>query len=182
MTTNINRHKGNKNLINIEAAREGKHILIYADGSCYGNPDPGGYAAVLRRMDGAVLRGRPKKVAGYETDTTNVRMEMTAVVTALEFLKQDESETIVVVSDNELIANGMTKWIQNWIAKGWRKSDGKPVENRDLWERMRAASEGKNVVWRWVRGHAGNPFNEEVDSLAKGQMAIARPASYGFAA
>ncbi|MGF7007204.1 ribonuclease H family protein [Aminobacter sp. BE322] len=166
----------------IEAANEGKHILIYADGSCYGNPGPGGYAAVLRRMDGNTLRKMPKTVGGCDTETTSVRMEMIAAATALEVLKPGEPEPIVIYCDSKQIHDGMTQWLPGWIARGWKGSGGKSVKNRDLWERLLIASEGKTIIWRWVKGHAGHLFNEEVDRLARKQMAKARPMSYGFVA
>ncbi len=170
-------------LLNIEAAHEGKHILIYTDGSCHGGRGPGGYAAVLRRMDGNVLRKKPKTVADCEpTETTNVRMEMTAAARALEVVKPGEPEPIIIYCDNELVVKGMTEWLPNWIANGWKGSDRKPVANRDLWERLLAATEGKSTEWRWVKGHAGHPGNVEVDRLAREQMAKARPLFYGFVA
>ena len=173
----------------VETAREGKHILIYADGSCGGNPGPGGYAAVLRRMDGATVL-KPRCVRGQSPEeTTNVRMEMTAAARALEEVKPGEPEPIVIYCDNQLVVKGMTEWLPNWIANGWKGSDRKPVANRDLWERLIAATEGKIIEWRWVKGHAGHPYNEEVDRLARAQMEKARKqvqsaqaAMYGFTA
>ncbi|MEQ1942394.1 ribonuclease H [Mesorhizobium sp. VNQ89] len=109
-------------------------------------------------------------------------MELTAVAVALEFLKPDEPEPIMVYCDSRQVHDGMTEWVPGWLVKGWKGSNGKTVKNRDLWERILAASEGKSIEWRWVRGHAGHPFNEEVDRLAREQTAIALPASYGFAA
>ncbi len=151
------------------------HILIYTDGSCHGNPGPGGYAATLRRIAAEGTALKCHRVSGFDpTETTNVRMEMTAVATALEYLKPDEPQPIIIRSDNSMIPDGMTKWLLGWIAKGWRKGDGKPVLNRDLWERIIAAAEGKTITWEWVRGHAGDPMNEEVDRLAGEQKELAR--------
>jgi len=151
------------------------HILIYTDGSCHGNPGPGGYAATLRRIDADGIALKCRRVGGFDpTKTTNVRMEMTAVAAALECLKLDEQHPIVIRSDNSMIPDGMTKWLPGWIAKGWRKGDGKPVLNRELWERIIVAAEGKAITWEWVRGHAGDPMNEEVDRLAGQQMEMAR--------
>lgn len=144
-----------------------EHILIYTDGSCSGNPGPGGYAAVARRIDsdGNVLE--TAKVLGSEPHhTTNVRMEMMAVAIALEQATIDDALPIIVRSDNQMISKGMNDWVRNWIKKGWRKADGKPVLNQDLWERIIAASAGKAVEFDWVKGHAGDPYNEEVDTLA----------------
>ncbi len=155
--------------------RNQPHILIYSDGSCHGNPGPGGYAATLRRIDAGGNELKCRKVRGFDpTETTNVRMEMTAVAAALEYLKPSEPQPIIIRSDNSMIPNGMTEWLPGWIAKGWRKGDGKPVLNRDLWERIIAAAEGKTITWEWVRGHAGDPMNEEVDRLAGEQKEIAR--------
>jgi ribonuclease HI len=151
------------------------HILIYTDGSCHGNPGPGGYAATLRRIaaDGSELKCH--RVVGLEPKkTTNIRMEMTAVAMALEYLKTDEPQPIVIRPDLELIFRTTTDYLPTWLTNGWRKSDGKPVKNRDLWERIVAAAEGKAITWEWVRGHAGDPRNEEVDRLAAKQMELAR--------
>lgn len=151
------------------------HILIYSDGSCLGNPGPGGYAAVLRRVDADGTELRRICVKGNEPSrTTNVRMEMTAVAAALERLKPDEPQRIVVRADNSMISDGMNQWLPGWIAKGWRKGDGKPVLNRDLWERIIAAARTKAITWEWVKGHAGDPRNEEVDRIARKQAEIAQ--------
>ncbi len=171
-------------LTSIEAAREGRHILVYTDGSCHDNPGPGGYAAVMRRMDGTTQLKKRKPIVGYsaEETATNVKMEMMAVIAALEALKPDESQPIVICCDNDMIPKAMKEWLGNWIANDWRKPNKEPVKNRDLWERLIAAAKGKDVHWQWVRGHAGNPYNEEVDRLAKTQKEIALAAFYGFAA
>jgi len=160
---------------------EGRHILIHYDGSCSGNPGPGGYAAVLRRMDGDTELRR-KTVKGHEAEpTTNVRMEMTAAAAALEAVKPGEAEIIVIYGDNSLVTKGMTEWVSNWGRRGWKTSDGKPVANRDLWERLIAATVDKTVEWRWVKGHAGDTRNGEVDRLARAGTQKALAASYGFA-
>lgn len=151
------------------------HILIYTDGSCHGNPGPGGFAATLRRIaaDGEELKYLP--VVGQEPGrTTNIRMEMTAVAAALERLKADEPLPVIVRPDLELIFRTMTERINGWIANGWRIASGKPVANRDLWERIIAAAGGKDISWEWVKGHAGDPRNEEVDRLAGEQTKLAR--------
>lgn len=186
MTKKITTTAADRNALSDEldasAARRGNYILIYTDGSCYGNPGPGGYASVLRRMDGAteikkrVLRGRDP------SETTNNRMELTAAIVALELIKPTEPETIVMMCDSEYVAKGVTEWVPNWMANGWLSSGKKAVANRDLWERIIAASTGKAIEWRWVEAHAGNAFNEEVDRLARQQMEKARADSYGFAA
>lgn len=151
------------------------HILIYSDGSCLGNPGPGGYAAVLRRIDADGNELRRFSVKGNDPSrTTNVRMEMTAVAAALERLKPDEPQPITIRADHSMISDGMNLWLSGWIAKGWRKGDGKPVLNKDLWQRVIAAAGTKAITWEWVRGHAGDPRNEEVDRLAKAQAEIAK--------
>jgi ribonuclease HI len=172
-----------RNILNsTDRLPEGRYILIHYDGSCFVNPGPGGHAAVLRRMHGdAELRRMT--VRGHEAgDTTNVRMEMTAAAAALEAIKPGEAETIVMYGDSSLVRKGMMEQVPNWERKGWKNSDGKPVANRDLWERLIAASEAKFIEWRWVKGHTGDPRNEEVDRLAKVEMQTARAASFGFAA
>ena len=151
----------------------GRHILVHSDGSS-DNPGPGGYAAVLRRMNGDTELKR-KTVRGFETETTtNVRMEMMAAVVALEAIKPGEPEPIVIYSDNNLLSKAMNEWVEGWIARGWRGADRKPVSNQDLWERLLSAADNKTVHWRWVRGHAGHPFNEEADGLARRELAKAR--------
>lgn len=140
-------------------------ITIHTDGSCLGNPGRGGWAAVVRRYeDGKEIKKRP--VHSGVSQTTNNKMEMTAAIQGLSQIKRDEKAQITVYSDSELLIRGMTEWHPKWQAKGWRKAGGKPVANRDLWEELLAASDGLNVQWEWVRSHAGDPRNEEVDALA----------------
>ncbi|MFK0385195.1 ribonuclease H [Agrobacterium sp. NPDC090273] len=151
------------------------HILIYTDGSCHGNPGPGGFAATLRRItaDGAELKYR--RVVGFEPDhTTNIPMEMTAVASALGCLQAGEPLPVIVRPDLKLIYDAMTKWVPGWIANGWRKGDGKSVSNCDLWKQIITVAEGKTIIWDWVKGHAGGPRNEEVDHLAGKQTKLAR--------
>ena len=142
-------------------------IEIYTDGSCIGNPGHGGYGVVILRIDasGKIIRRRER--SGHETaDTTNNRMEMTAACVALESLGRITCEPITVRCDASLIPNAMNGWLANWKAKGWKKGDGKAPENRDLWERLERAAEGRNITWGWVRGHNGNEHNERADTLA----------------
>jgi ribonuclease HI len=133
-------------------------------------------------MDGDTQLKKVRVRGAVAEETTNVRMEMTAIAKALEVVKPGEAEPIVIYSDNRLVLDGMSGWLQKWITNGWRKADKKPVENRDLWERLVAASAGKTIEWRWVKSHIGHPYNEEVDKLARAQMEEARAAFYGFAA
>ncbi len=161
---------------------QGHYILIHYDGSCFGNPGPGGHAAVLRRMDGNTELKR-MTVSGHESEqTTNNRMEMTAAAAALEVIKPEEVGPIIMYGDSDLVSKGMTEWIPNWIKRDWKNASRKSVLNRDLWERLLAAAEGKTITWKWVKGHAGNPHNEEVDRIARDEMQTARAKSFGFAA
>lgn len=177
MTTN------ERNILNsTDRLSESRYILIHYDGSCFDNPGPGGYAAVLRGMDGAT-KLKSKTIRGYEAEpTTNNRIEMTAAIAALEVIKPGEAEPIVVYGDSSLVAKGMKEWVPSWTCRGWKNSDGKPVANRNLWQRLIATSEGEPIEWRWVKGHAGDRRNEEVDCLARAEMQTARAMSYGFAA
>ena len=143
-------------------------IEIFTDGSCIGNPGHGGWGAVILRRDvvtGEFLKSSER--SGHEVSlTTNVKMEMTAACTALEGLGRVTDEPITVFCDLDLIPKAMNLWLSNWKAKGWKKSGGKTVENRDLWERLERAAAGRNVTWSWVRGHNGSVHNERADKLA----------------
>ncbi|SFA96548.1 ribonuclease HI [Poseidonocella pacifica] len=143
-------------------------ITIHTDGSCIGNPGPGGYAAVLRRLeDGSEIKKRI--VSGCNVETTNNRMELMAAVEGLKALRADETARITILSDSQYLVNGMTKWLPKWQASGWRKAGGKPVGNSDLWHHLIAASSSHDVRWVWVRGHRGNHQNKEADRLASSQ-------------
>lgn len=152
--------------INIDAqsARQTR-IVIYADGACLGNPGPGGWAAIVRRVQGDI-EIKKRSLTGVESDTTNNRMEMQAAIAALEALRPDEIAPIVICSDSKLLIDGMTEWLPRWLANGWRTASRKPVCNRDLWEQLVKVTKGRNVTWQWVKGHAGDLFNEEVDVMA----------------
>jgi ribonuclease HI len=133
-------------------------VEIYTDGACRGNPGPGGWAAFL------AVGGHEKEIAGAEVLTTNNRMELTAVIRALESLKRPVR--VRVYTDSEYVRRGITEWVRNWKARGWRTADRKPVKNQDLWERLDALASGHEIEWHWVRGHSGVPGNERVDRLA----------------
>ena len=133
-------------------------IVIYADGACRGNPGPGGWGAWLRSGE------HERELFGGERQTTNNRMELTAVIAALEALKRPMA--VVVHTDSEYVRRGITEWLSSWKARDWRTADKKPVKNRDLWERLDAAASRHDVEWRWVKGHSGVPGNERVDALA----------------
>jgi ribonuclease HI len=132
--------------------------IIFTDGACLGNPGPGGYAAVI------TIAGAEQVIIGRDRSTTNNKMEMTAAIKALEAVPQDLP--IVIHSDSQYVIKGATEWLRGWKAKGWRKADGKPVLNQDLWMQMDAVMAGRTITWKWVKGHAGHPENERVDSLA----------------
>lgn len=131
---------------------------IYTDGSCRGNPGPGGWAAVLTGCGGE------RVLQGAEADTTNNRMELTAAIMALRELPAEKSATIH--TDSEYVMKGLNDWLPAWKARGWKTAAKKPVKNQDLWQALDEASRGRRLEWRWVRGHTGNPGNERVDRLA----------------
>lgn len=134
-------------------------VIIYTDGACSGNPGPGGWAAYLE------FNGKSKSISGHEPQTTNNRMEMMAVIEALNALNKPCIAKIH--SDSALVINAFEKnWIQNWQRNGWKKADKKPVENRDLWEAMILAMQIHQVEWIKVKGHSTNELNNLVDQLA----------------
>ncbi|TAL90464.1 MAG: ribonuclease HI [Candidimonas sp.] len=133
-------------------------VDIWTDGACKGNPGLGGWGALLRQ-------GRHEKtLCGGERDTTNNRMELTAVIEALKILKRRCD--VVVHTDSQYVQKGMTEWLANWKRRGWRTADKKPVKNADLWQQLDALVQQHSVSWKWVKGHAGDPGNERADELA----------------
>ena len=139
-----------------------KKVNIYTDGACSGNPGPGGWAAVL------VYNGVEKMISGGEAETTNNRMELTAVVTALEMLK--EGCEVVITSDSKYVVDAINKgWLSSWQNKNWRKSDGKPALNVDLWQKLVPQLDRHKVSFVWIKGHDGHPYNERCDSEAVGE-------------
>jgi ribonuclease HI len=140
-----------------------KSVLIYTDGACSGNPGPGGWGAVLISGD------HRKELQGGELDTTNNRMELLAAIGALEALKRACS--VQVYTDSVYLRDGITKWLVGWKARNWRTAAKKPVKNIDLWQRLDAARTRHDVVWHWVKGHAGHRENERADELARAGMA-----------
>jgi len=134
-------------------------ITIYTDGACRYNPGPGGWGAII------VWNGTEKVLSGGERETTNNRMELTAVIAALETLTRPCD--VKLVSDSKYVLDGLTKgWAAGWKAKGWRKSDGKPAINPDLWDRLLTLVSKHNMTYEWVEGHMGHPYNERCDTLA----------------
>ena len=144
---------------------EPAEVEVFTDGACRGNPGPGGWAAILR------YRGSEKELSGFDPDTTNNRMEMTAAVAGLEALKR--SCRVRLYSDSQYLRDGITKWIHGWKRRGWRTADKQPVKNVDLWQRLDAVAGRHDVAWIWVRGHSGHPENERADALARARIAEA---------
>ena len=142
-----------------------KTVRLITDGSCLGNPGPGGWAAILRYGD------FKKEMSGADPDTTNNRMEMMAVIEGLAALK--EPCKVVVEIDSEYVKNGITTWIHGWKSRGWKTADKKPVKNVDLWQRLEAQAALHHVKWHWVRGHNGDVGNERADALANKGVAQA---------
>lgn len=135
-------------------------IEIYTDGACSGNPGPGGWGVVLR------YRGHEKELFGGEAETTNNRMEMMAVIKALEALTT-RKKVVHLYTDSKYVMDGVTRWLEGWKARGWKTADKKPVKNQDLWERIDVLTKACDVRFLWVKGHAGHPENERADELAR---------------
>jgi ribonuclease HI len=133
-------------------------VEIFTDGACRGNPGPGGWGVILRAGT------REKELWGGEAATTNNRMELTAVIRALEALKRPSR--VNVHTDSQYVQKGISEWIHTWKRKGWKTADRKPVKNDDLWRRLDELRTQHEVEWHWVRGHAGHPENERADKLA----------------
>lgn len=136
-----------------------KIITIYTDGACSGNPGPGGWGALL------MWNGHEKELFGGEGDTTNNRMEMMAVIKALEALKG--APKVELYTDSKYVMQGITEWLQGWKAKGWKTAAKKPVKNVDLWMEIDDVVAKHDVSFHWVKGHAGDPGNERADELAR---------------
>ena len=151
---------------------ERNSVVIYTDGACSGNPGPGGWGSIL------MYNGHRRELSGGDRSTTNNRMEMTAVIEALEALKR--SCRIVIHTDSTYVMKGMTEWMDNWKRRGWKTADRKPVKNVDLWQRLDEAMARHDVEWRWVRGHSGVPENERADELARLAIPDIRSANSGM--
>ena len=136
-----------------------KHVEIFTDGACSGNPGPGGWGAVLRY--GEV----EKELSGGEADTTNNRMELLATITALNALK-DACE-VDLYTDSKYVMDGISKWIFGWKKNGWKTADKKPVKNEDLWRALEAETLHHEIEWKWVKGHADDVMNNRADELAR---------------
>ena len=135
-----------------------KYIEIFTDGACKGNPGIGGWGAILIYMDNV------KEICGTLSDTTNNIMELTAVIKALQLLK--EACHVVITTDSNYVKDGITQWINNWKSNGWKTANKKSVKNQDLWKELDKLSSKHHIEWKWVRGHSGHPGNERADELA----------------
>ena len=133
-------------------------VEIYTDGACKGNPGAGGWGALLKSD------GKSREIHGGEPQTTNNRMEMTAVIRALEALPP--GSRVRLHTDSQYVMYGITEWIHSWKKRGWRTADKKPVKNEDLWRRLDELAATHDIDWNWVRGHTGHPGNERADELA----------------
>jgi len=136
------------------------HVELFTDGACSGNPGPGGWAYLLRHRKS----GRTQERAGAELETTNNRMELTAVIEGLGALTRPS--VVDLTSDSQYVLFGLEKWLEGWKRRGWRTADKRPVKNQDLWERLDALAAAHDVRYHWIRGHEGHPENERCDELA----------------
>ena len=141
-------------------------VEIFTDGACSGNPGPGGWGAVLRYAE------IERELSGGEKATTNNRMELMAAIAGLEALTK--SCRVKLYTDSMYLRDGITKWLPNWKARGWKTAGREPVKNVDLWQRLEAAASQHEIDWHWVRGHAGHPENERADALARAAIAGVR--------
>lgn len=135
-----------------------KHVHIYTDGACKGNPGPGGWGALLR------YGSHEKKISGAERDTTNNRMELMAAIKALSSLR--EACKIELHTDSKYLQHGITEWIKSWKKNSWKRADKKPVKNVDLWQALDKETIRHEIKWHWVKGHSGHPENDIADNLA----------------
>jgi ribonuclease HI len=134
-------------------------VTAYIDGSCIGNPGPGGWGYTMRRGD------KVRENYGHLPDTTNNRMELQAAIEALSIIKA--GSVVEVFTDSQYVQKGITAWITGWKARGWRTAVGASVVNKDLWQRLEEVAGAHRVTWRWVKAHAGDPGNERADALAQ---------------
>jgi len=138
---------------------DAKTVDIFTDGSCLGNPGPGGWAAILR------WDGHEKELSGGEPDTTNNRMELRAAIEGIAALTRNVP--VAIHTDSTYVRNGITQWIRNWKRNGWKTADKKPVKNADLWQQLDELAARHAIEWHWVKGHDGHPENERADDLAR---------------
>lgn len=136
-------------------------IEIYTDGACSGNPGRGGWAAII------IYEKKIEKIAGSSNDTTNNRMELIAVISALKYVKD---KNIRIYTDSKYTKDGIEKWISNWKKNGWKTTNKQNVKNIDLWKQLDQLNQDKNINWRWVKGHSENKYNNMADKLARSQI------------
>lgn len=139
-----------------------KKVYIYTDGACSGNPGPGGWGAVLK------FNGHDREISGGEMESTNNRMELTAVIESLKLLK--EKCSLVITTDSVYVKNGITLWIKKWLKNNWKTSAKKDVKNRDLWQVLYDLSLKHNIDWQWIKGHSGHHENERCDEMAREEI------------
>ncbi len=135
-----------------------KHVFVYTDGACRGNPGPGGWGALLRSGT------HEKQISGSEEHTTNNRMELLAAINALAELKQ--ACTVDLFTDSQYVQKGITEWLEGWKKRNWIKADKAPVKNADLWQELDTQASRHKVKWHWVKGHSGHPENDLADAIA----------------
>ena len=133
--------------------------IIYTDGACSGNPGPGGWGVVI--ID---EKNNHIELSGSEKSTTNNRMELLAPIKALKKIKEEAN--ITIFTDSTYLKNGITEWIKKWEINGWKSANKKPIKNKDLWQELNKLTQKKDIAWKWVKAHAGNPLNELADQLA----------------
>ena len=153
--------KDHKDLLNNmnNSSNSADKIIIYTDGACSGNPGKGGWGAVL------MFKNHYKEISGFEAQTTNNQMELRAVIEALKIIKN--SNPIVIYTDSKYVMEGITKWIIGWKNNGWRTANKKPVKNCELWQELDREASKRHIEWCWVKGHAGDKYNEIADKLAR---------------
>ena len=143
------------------------NLFAYTDGACSGNPGPGGWGVLLvAKNQNKIIKER--ELFGGQEDTTNNQMELLAAISALEAL--DRPSKIKIITDSSYLKNGVTQWLENWKNNKWKTASKKPVKNAELWRRLDQARSTHEVIWEWVKGHAGHPENERADELARKGM------------
>ena len=133
--------------------------IIYTDGACSGNPGPGGWGAVILNQD-----NNQKNISGKENDTTNNRMELMAPIMSLK--KIEPNSEITIYTDSTYVKNGITEWIKRWKKNEWKGANKKPIKNKDLWIKLDNLCKNKKIIWKWVKGHSNNKYNNLADELA----------------
>lgn len=146
---------------------QSSNVTIYTDGACKGNPGPGGWGALM------ISGNHEKELFGGEPNTTNNRMELQAVIQALQALKRPCH--ITLYTDSQYVQKGISEWISGWKARNWKTAAKAPVKNADLWQQLDAAAQRHQIDWRWVKGHAGHPGNERADRLANQGVELVQP-------